>query len=418
MGELKKIFRPEFLNRIDEVHRLPQAVSREQIKEIVELMLNRLREQLKDKAAQHRADRRGQGTAGRRGLRSRPWARGRCGGRSRRMSRTSLADEVLAGKIPSGSTIVMGREDDHLVIAEVPGASPASDARGARRWRGAGVRSDSGSGAWQGPERLRLRRAAAIRAPGGWDDVPDCGEWNTLIEEAPAAAPPTSGGAARRRAVAAPTPFTLARGRGRRRGAVARPGWASSTGCWAGGLVTGSLVLVGGEPGIGKSTLLLQTLLRSASGRGGGAAGLRRGVGRPGEVAGPTAERRSRRAARSSLRDAGRAVVACLEEHTPGRLRGRLGADPLVGGVDVGAGLGVADPRGAGRLLRVAKESRDHPRPRRARDQEGDLAGPRVLEHMVDAVLAFEGDRGQPYPHPAGREEPLRRHQRGRRLRR
>ncbi len=119
MGELKKIFRPEFLNRIDEVlvfHKL----SREQIMEIIELMLNRLREQLKERqlnvelTAEARELLVEQGydpTMGARPLRR----------AIQRMVEDVLADQVLAGKIPIGSTIVMGREDDHLVIAEVLG---------------------------------------------------------------------------------------------------------------------------------------------------------------------------------------------------------------------------------------------------------------------------------------------------------
>ena len=46
-----------------------------------------------------------------------------------RMVEDVLADQVLAGKIPIGSTIVMGREDDHLVIAEVLASAPRARAR-------------------------------------------------------------------------------------------------------------------------------------------------------------------------------------------------------------------------------------------------------------------------------------------------
>ena len=56
-----------------------------------------------------------------------------------------------------------------------------------------------------------------------------------------------------------------------------------------GGLVTGSLVLVGGEPGIGKSTLLLQSLLHLRRLGDAGDPGLRRGVAGSGQVAGPPA---------------------------------------------------------------------------------------------------------------------------------
>jgi len=116
-GELKKMFRPEFLNRIDEVivfHKL----SREQIFDIIELMMNRLREQLKAKelsvelsaeAKELLVDIGYDPTMGARPLRR----------AIQRHVEDALAEEVLAGRIPAGSTIVMGREDDHLVIAEI-----------------------------------------------------------------------------------------------------------------------------------------------------------------------------------------------------------------------------------------------------------------------------------------------------------
>jgi ATP-dependent Clp protease ATP-binding subunit ClpC len=117
MGELKKIFRPEFLNRIDEVivfHKL----SKEQIHSIIELMLDRLRLQLKDKeiAIELTAEAKElmvevgyDPTMGARPLRR----------AIQRFVEDVLADEVLSGRIPPGSTVIMTREEDHLVISEV-----------------------------------------------------------------------------------------------------------------------------------------------------------------------------------------------------------------------------------------------------------------------------------------------------------
>ena len=124
MGELKKIFRPEFLNRIDEVI-VFSKLSRDQIKEIIELMLNRLRVQLKDKglnielteeAKELLVDQGFDPTMGARPLRR----------AIQKYVEDALAEEILAGHIPSGSTIVMAREDDHLVIGEIL-ASPAAE---------------------------------------------------------------------------------------------------------------------------------------------------------------------------------------------------------------------------------------------------------------------------------------------------
>ena len=67
MGELKKVFRPEFLNRIDEVivfHKL----SRDEIKVIIDLMIGRVRAQVAEHELQLELDRGGQGAAGRQGL--------------------------------------------------------------------------------------------------------------------------------------------------------------------------------------------------------------------------------------------------------------------------------------------------------------------------------------------------------------
>jgi len=116
-GELKKIFRPEFLNRIDEVivfHKL----SKEQIKEIIDLMLDRLRDQLKDReikleltddAKELLVNQGFDPTMGARPLRR----------AIQRYVEDALADEVLAGRIPAGGTVVMDREEDRLVISEV-----------------------------------------------------------------------------------------------------------------------------------------------------------------------------------------------------------------------------------------------------------------------------------------------------------
>jgi ATP-dependent Clp protease ATP-binding subunit ClpC len=117
MGELKKIFRPEFLNRIDEVivfHKL----SKEQIHSIIELMLDRLREQLKERglsieltpeAKDLLVDIGYDPTMGARPLRR----------AIQRLVEDVLAEEVLAGRIASGSTVIMSREEEHLIIAEI-----------------------------------------------------------------------------------------------------------------------------------------------------------------------------------------------------------------------------------------------------------------------------------------------------------
>jgi len=121
-GELKKIFRPEFLNRVDEVivfHKL----TRDEIADIVGLMMSRVEEQLKEREiglaltleAKELLANVGFDPA----LGARPLRRA-----IQRHVEDLLADEVLSGRFPRGSTVLLEREDDHLVIAEVISGAP------------------------------------------------------------------------------------------------------------------------------------------------------------------------------------------------------------------------------------------------------------------------------------------------------
>jgi DNA repair protein RadA/Sms len=158
-----------------------------------------------------------------------------------------------------------------------------------------------------------------------------------------------------------------------------------------GGLVPGSLVLVGGEPGVGKSTLLLTALGEIA--RGG-----RRALLVTGEE---SAAQVSLRAARLG----GAESVEILAETELETVCATLEAErPDVCVIDsvqtlhasaLGSAPGsVAQVReAAGRLLRVAKEAAVATVLVGHVTKDGAVAGPRVLEHLVDCVLQFEGDR-------------------------
>ncbi len=159
-----------------------------------------------------------------------------------------------------------------------------------------------------------------------------------------------------------------------------------------GGLVPASLVLVGGEPGVGKSTLLLSALARMSAARpcllitgeeSVAQVKLRADrLGGAGEV---------RILAETELE----AVCATLERERP--------AVCVIDYVQTlyAAGLGsapgsVAQVReAAARLLRVAKEAAVATFLVGHVTKDGAVAGPRVLEHLVDCVLQFEGDRYQ-----------------------
>jgi DNA repair protein RadA/Sms len=158
-----------------------------------------------------------------------------------------------------------------------------------------------------------------------------------------------------------------------------------------GGLVPASLVLVGGEPGVGKSTLLLTAL--SAIARSG-----RRALLVTGEE---SAAQVSLRAARLG----GAEAVEILAETELDTVCATLEAErPDVCVIDsvqtlhasaLGSAPGsVAQVReAAGRLLRVAKEAGVATVLVGHVTKDGAVAGPRVLEHLVDCVLQFEGDR-------------------------
>jgi DNA repair protein RadA/Sms len=221
-----------------------------------------------------------------------------------------------------------------------------------------------------------------------------CGEWNTLIEETDVAAAPGSGlaRATKGRAVALQS---LAEGSER---IVRLPtGLAELDRVTGGGIVPGSALLIGGEPGIGKSTLLLQLAAAFA------AAG-RRAIYFSGEEA---AEQVRLRAARLGLTSAPLAlacetnlanILATLAAGKPPDLVvvdsvQTLWADAL----DAAPGT-VSQVRGATQsLVRFAKANGTALVLVGHVTKDGQIAGPKVIEHMVDTVLSFEGDRGHAF---------------------
>ncbi len=158
-----------------------------------------------------------------------------------------------------------------------------------------------------------------------------------------------------------------------------------------GGLVPASLVLVGGEPGVGKSTLLLTAL--GAIARGGRRALLVTGE----ESAAQVSLRAARLGGAESVEILAEteldAVCATIESERPDVCV--IDSVQTLHASALGSAPGsVAQVReAAGRLLRVAKEAGvaivlvGHV------TKDGAVAGPRVLEHLVDCVLQFEGDR-------------------------
>jgi DNA repair protein RadA/Sms len=214
---------------------------------------------------------------------------------------------------------------------------------------------------------------------------PGCNAFGTLVEEIAG----VEGGRVERRAAAA-TPVPL--------GEVSAVGAARlSTGVpeldrvLGGGLVPASLVLVGGEPGVGKSTLLLSAL--GAIARGGRTALLVTGEESAAQVA-----LRAARVGGSErveiLAETDLDVVCATLEHVRPDVC-VIDSVQTLHAPGLGSAPGsVAQVReAAGRLLRVAKESGVATVLVGHVTKDGAVAGPRVLEHLVDCVLQFEGDR-------------------------
>ena len=162
-----------------------------------------------------------------------------------------------------------------------------------------------------------------------------------------------------------------------------------------GGLVPGSIVLLGGEPGIGKSTLSLQTMLNLTD---------KRVLYVSGEE---SAHQLKMRAARISAADSDHLLILCsnsLEEvfeHIKDVQPELVIIDSIqtIATEDVESSAGsIAQVREcASALLRFAKTSGVPVILIGHITKEGSLAGPKILEHIVDAVIQFEGDQHYMY---------------------
>jgi DNA repair protein RadA/Sms len=213
-----------------------------------------------------------------------------------------------------------------------------------------------------------------------------CGAWNTLVEEAIA---PRKAGARSREPIGDPPPRLSEV----TRTAVARlrTGIEELDFVLGGGIVPGSLTLVGGEPGIGKSTLLLQGVARLE------AAGIST-LYVSGEE---SAEQIKLRADRLAERADPVRVLSEVRLETITAQAAAIGARVLV--VDSIQTVHSADLEGApgnvgqvrecaGRLMRFAKESGVAVLLVGHVTRGGGIAGPKTLEHIVDTVLYFEGE--------------------------
>src|SRR5262245_35261113 len=218
-----------------------------------------------------------------------------------------------------------------------------------------------------------------------------CNAWNSIVEEAAREGMPKG----------------LSRGKGKAVEFVALDGHAPEaarrpTGnaefdrVTGGGLVRGSAILIGGDPGIGKSTLLLQIVTAVAA-----AAKPLRSAYISGEEAVEQVQLRARRlgqhshhvqiAAATNVRD----IIASLDKADPPDL---VVIDSIqtmyLDNLDSAPGTVAQVRSAAAELIRLAKQRGFVLMLVGHVTKEGQIAGPRVLEHMVDTVLYFEGERG------------------------
>ena len=214
---------------------------------------------------------------------------------------------------------------------------------------------------------------------------PGCGSFGTLVEEAlPAQAPASRGSTGTAR-----TPLRLDEVEIE---AAARipTGLTELDRVLGGGIVPASLVLIGGEPGVGKSTLLLMALASISRER--------RALLVTGEESAAQVKLRAERLggaagveilAETSLET----ICATLERERPDVCV--IDSVQTLWSSDVGSAPGsVGQVReAAARLLRVGKENGVAMLLVGHVTKDGSVAGPRVLEHLVDCVLQFEGER-------------------------
>lgn len=217
---------------------------------------------------------------------------------------------------------------------------------------------------------------------------PDCGEWNTLVEEVVEERPVA---ASRRSPAGSPLPQKLADVRADALVRLPLPIGEFSR-VLGGGIVPGSLVLIGGEPGVGKSTLLTQAAVQVA-----------RHIGTTLYVSGEeSAQQIKMRAERLGVGES--ELYLLTETHLEAVLNAIETMKPRLCIVDsiqtmytdaLNASPGtVTQVRECAQRLQAVAKGLDvaifivgHV------TKEGTIAGPKVLEHIVDTVLQLEGDR-------------------------
>lgn len=217
---------------------------------------------------------------------------------------------------------------------------------------------------------------------------PACGAWNTLVEErAPAKSSVRTPGAVKARPVRVSDLEATEESR------IKMPSQELNR-VLGGGLVAGSLVLIGGEPGIGKSTLVLQNILSIKT---------RKVLYVSGEESATQIKLRADRIGRMSDN-----VYIVCESSLENIFEHIREVEPqliIIDSIQTIASEAIESSAGSvsqvrecsAQLLKYAKESNVPVILIGHINKEGSIAGPKVLEHIVDAVLQFEGDHHYMY---------------------
>ena len=220
---------------------------------------------------------------------------------------------------------------------------------------------------------------------------PNCGEWNTYVEEK------VTVKSAKESLLPASSmdnaPVRLSEIKGEKEERIQMPSGELNR-VLGGGLVPGSIILVGGEPGIGKSTLVLQNMLRIRS---------RKVLYGSGEE---SAKQLKMRADRLGA-DGGECFILCETslEKIFAHLRSTSPGIVVIDSIQTIASEALESSAGsvgqvrecAAAFLKYAKETGTPVILIGHINKEGTIAGPKVLEHIVDAVIQFEGDRHYMY---------------------
>jgi DNA repair protein RadA/Sms len=234
-------------------------------------------------------------------------------------------------------------------------------------------------------------QSCGSQSPRWMGKCPDCGQWNTLVEER--VEKPKDIGSAKRGHGSEPLALNEIK-TGDEDRFVTRIGELDRV--LGGGIVTGSVVLIGGDPGIGKSTLVLQMLRQVSEFRG--KALYVSGEESPAQI--------KMRAQRLGVKAENLYVLA--ETSLDEVLRAADELQPQVIVVDSVQTVYTSELPSApgsvgqvrevsGRLMLYAKRTGIPAFLIGHVTKDGTIAGPRVLEHIVDTVLYFEGDRGHAF---------------------